>query len=180
MLFLLGILFGLLLGLLGGGNLSNLARLRFRWPWLLVGAVLVREAVTFSPVGHVDGAQYVYVLSLTVIVAWTIWHLRILPGVWLITIGALSNLIVVAANEGRMPVSVDLARNQLGGILVERGTMGQYTLMGPNTRLAWLGDWLSVWPLPQAYSPGDLVIAMGLALVVLVSLHRIPDSNVVT
>ncbi len=179
MLWLLAIGFGVVLSLAAGGSLSNLARLKFRWPWFLVGAVVIREVVTFTPLSRIEGAQYVYVVSLALIVVWTIWHLKRLPGIWLVTAGALSNLTVVAANGGRMPVSVDIARTQLGGILFQRGTIGQYTLMGPDTHLGFLGDWLSVWPLPQAYSPGDLLIAVGLALVILVAMHRAPESDVV-
>ena len=179
MLWPLAIAFGVALGLAGGGNLSNLARLKFRWPLLLVGAVALRYVVIFSPLSRVDGAQYVYAASLTVIVLWTIWHLRLLPGVWLVTLGAALNLIVVVANGGRMPVDATLAARQLGGILAERGHIGQYAVMGPDTHLGFLGDWVSLGPLPEAYSPGDVLIAMGIALVILISIHRLPDSEVV-
>src|SRR2546423_11668959 len=104
MLWLLAIAFGVILGLAAGGNISNLARLKFRWPWLLLGAVVGREVVTFTPLSQVEGAQYIYVLSLALILAWTIWHLWRLPGIWLVTGGALLNLVVIAANGGRMPV----------------------------------------------------------------------------
>jgi hypothetical protein len=172
MLWPLAIAFGLLLGVAGGGNLSNLARLKFRWPLLLVGAVVLRYVVIFSPLSRVQGAQYIYAASLALIVLWTVWHFRRLPGVWLVTAGGLLNLIVVAANSGRMPVAPDLARLQLGGALNQRGTIGQYTLMGPDTHLNGLGDWVSLGPLPEAYSPGDVLIAMGIALVILVAVHR--------
>jgi Family of unknown function (DUF5317) len=179
MLWPLAIAFGLALGLAGGGTLSNLARLKFRWPWLLVAAVALRYVVVFSPLSRVEGAQYAYAASLAVIVLWTVWHLRLLPGVWLVTLGGTLNLIVVLANGGRMPVDATLAAHQLGGILVQRGHIGQYAVMGPDTNLAFLGDWLSLGPLPEAYSPGDLLIAMGIALVILISLHREHDSEVV-
>ena len=179
MLWPLAIAFGVALGLAGGGNLSNLARLKFRWPVVLVAAVVLRYVVIFSPLSRVEGAQYVYALSLAVIVLWTVWHLRLLPGVWLVTLGGALNLVVVLANGGRMPVDATLAASQLGGILARRGHIGQYTVMGPDTHLGFLGDWVSLGPLPEAYSPGDLLIAMGIALVILISLHRIPESEVV-
>lgn len=178
MLWPLAIVFGLLLGLAGGGRLSNLARLKFRQPWLLLLAIVVRYAVVFTPLNRVDGAQYVYALSLALIVLWTVWHLRLLPGVWLVTAGGVLNLVVVLANGGRMPVDATLAARQLGGVLVQRGNMGQYALMGPGTHLGFLGDWLSLGPIPEAYSPGDVLIAMGIALVVLISLHREGESEV--
>ena len=180
MLWLLAIAAGLLVGLVGGGNLSNLARLKFHWPWVLVAAVLVREVVIFSPLSRVDGSQYIYGMSLAVIVLWTIWHLKRLPGVWLVTAGGLLNLVVVLANAGRMPVAPDLARTVLGGALIQRGHIGQYTVMGQDTHLNALGDWISLRPLPAAYSPGDLLIAVGVAFVILIATHRQPESGALT
>ena len=179
MLFLIAIAFGLLLGLAGGGRMSNLARLKFRHPWLLAVAIVLRYVLVFTPLSRIEGAQYVYASSLALIVLWTVWHLKLLPGIWLVSIGGSLNLLVVLANAGRMPVDPTLASRQLGGILIERGHMGQYTVLGPDTHLGFLGDWLSLGPFPEAYSPGDILIAMGLALVVLVSLHREPESEVV-
>lgn len=179
MLWIGAMVLGLVLGLFGGGHFSNLAHLQFRWPWLLVGAVLLREVITFSPLGQVEGFQYVYAASLLVIVLWTVWHLRRLPGVWLITIGAAINLLVVLANSGRMPVVLSVAQTQDGGILAKHGTLGQYTVMTSSTHLNWLADWVVIPPLPQGYSPGDILIAIGLALIVVVALHREPESQVV-
>ncbi|HET9781372.1 MAG TPA: DUF5317 domain-containing protein [Candidatus Dormibacteraeota bacterium] len=179
MLFLIAIAFGLLLGLAGGGRLTNLARLKFRQPWLLLVAILLRYVLVFTPLRSVEGAQYAYAASLALIVLWTAWHLKLLPGIWLVTIGGALNLLVVLANNGRMPVDPTLAARQLGGVLIERGHLGQYTVLGPDSHLGFLGDWLSLGPFPEAYSPGDILIAMGIALVVLIALHREPESQVV-
>ena len=173
MLFLFAIFLGIVAGLLTGGKLGNLGRIRFRWPWLVVLAVLVRGAVLLTPLNRFEGAQYVYVLSLAAIGAWTAVHWRRLPGVWIVTVGSALNLLVIVANGGRMPVAPELA----GSALLDRGAIGQYTLMGPDTHLNWLGDWVALRPLPEAYSPGDLLIAIGIALVILVTLHRRPESD---
>jgi hypothetical protein len=178
MLWLIAIAVGLVVGLVSGGNVWNLAGLRFRWPWLLVAAVAVRDVIIFTPLNGVDGSQYAYVASLALIVVWTIWHVRRLPGIAVAGLGALSNLVVVVANGGHMPVAVEFARTQLHGILLDRGTLGQYTVMGPNTRLNQLGDWISLAPLPSGYSPGDILIAVGLALVVVIGLHRRPEPKI--
>jgi hypothetical protein len=174
-LWLIAIALGLVLGLGAGGKLSNLTRLKFRWPLVLLGAVLIREVVIFSPLSRVDGAQYAYALSLVLIVLWTIWHWNRLPGVQLVTLGGLLNLVVILANGGHMPVARDLAASQMNGELLRRGTIGQYTLMTSNTSLNWLGDWISVRPIiPQGYSPGDVLIALGVALIILIALVRRP------
>jgi len=163
-LWLFAIVVGLVFGLITGGRITNLARVRFRWPWLVVGAVVVREAVLLTPLNRIEGAQYVYVLALAAVVAWTIAHFGRLPGVWLITAGAALNLVVIAANGGRMPVASELA-----GSLARHGNLGQYTVMSSATHLNALADWIWLYPVPEAYSPGDVLIALGLAIAVFVS-----------
>lgn len=164
MIWVVAIVLGVGLGLITGGRITNLARLRFRWPWLILAAVAVRAAVLLTPLSRVDGAQYLYVLALAAIVAWTIVHFKLLPGVWLVTVGSALNLLVIVANGGRMPVTPEFATS-----LARHGTMGQYTIMGAQTHLNLLGDWISLYPVPEVYSIGDLVIALGLAILAFVS-----------
>jgi uncharacterized protein DUF5317 len=161
MIWLGALVLGLVAGLLTGGSVDNFARIKFRWPLIVLAGVAVREIVLLTPFGRVEGAEYVYVAALAAIVAWTILHFDRLPGIWFVTAGGLLNLTVILANGGRMPVAADLA-----GPLLSRGTIGQYTLMGAGTNLSFLGDWISIGPVREAYSPGDLAIALGIALVV--------------
>jgi Family of unknown function (DUF5317) len=160
---------GLLAGLLTGGSLGNLLRRRLRWPLVVIAAFLVKELEFRSPLGDSPFGGPVFVLSLVVLIAWTLWHLRELPGIVLVTIGMSMNLVATLANGAHMPVVPEAAH--LGPAqLVERGIWAQYTIMGPDTRLGWLGDWI-LFPgllgrlFPQAYSPGDLVSCAGLAAV---------------
>lgn len=155
---------GIAAGLLTGGRLSNLARLRFRWPWVLVVAVLIRLAVLLPPLNRFGASRYVYALALAAIVAWTLWHVRRLPAIWLVTLGAASNLLVILANGVRMPVAPEFA-----GALVKHGAVGQYTVMGASTNLNLLADWIKLNPWPEVYSLGDVLIALGLAVVLLIS-----------
>lgn len=171
MLFVAAIVLGVAFALLSGGRLENLARLRFRWPWLLVGAVVVREVIMLTPLGTFDGARFAYVAALIVILTWTIQHWRRVRGIWLTSVGLTLNLIVIVANGERMPVAPELAAS-----LVRHGTLGQYTVMGPATNLNLLGDWVAQYPIPEAYSPGDVLIALGLAIVVF-SAARNPRPN---
>jgi len=176
MLLLVALILGLLVGLASGGRMGNLASIRFHWPYFVLVVLVVKEAEALSPLNRVEGAQYVYAAALAALVAWSLWNLDRLPGVWLVAIGTVLNLIPVVANGGRMPVARALAA---GGshVLIERGSLGQYVLMGPNTNFNWLADWVAM-PgplralLPEAYSPGDLVVALGIALVAFLATRR--------
>lgn len=169
MLLIIGAALGLLAGLLTGGSLGNLVARRLRWPVIVLAAFAVKELEMRSPLGTTAAAPAVYVVSLLVLIAWTLWHRDELPGVWLVSLGMFLNLVAIVANGGRMPVVVAAAH--LGPPqLREQGHWAQYVLMGPDTRLAFLGDWILMpWPLswiaPQAYSVGDLVSTVGLAVV---------------
>jgi len=170
MLLLVALVIGLLAGIATGGKLGNVANLSIRWPWLVVAALVVREAAILSPLSGVDGIQYLYVAALAALVAWTAWHATRLRGAWIVAIGAALNLLVVIVNGARMPVATELA-----GRLVERGHIGQYVVMGSGTNLGWLGDWIGVpGPLGGAYSPGDVVIAIGIAAVAFFATRRGP------
>ena len=170
MLLLVALVIGLVGGVATGGRLGNVANVSIRWPWLVVAALVVREAAVFTPLNRIDGVQYIYVAALAALVAWTAWHAWRLRGAWIVALGAAVNLVVVIANGARMPVAQSLA-----GSLVERGHIGQYAVMGSGTNLGWLGDWIGVpGPLGGAYSPGDVVIAIGIAAVVFFATRQGP------
>jgi hypothetical protein len=161
MLLLVALVIGLLAGIATGGKLGNVGNLNIRWPWLVVAALVVREVAVLSPLSAADGVQYVYVVALAALVGWTAWHASRLRGAWIVAIGAAMNLVVVIANRARMPVAPELA-----GRLIARGHIGQYVIMGSGTNLGGLGDWIGVpGPLGGAYSPGDAMIAIGIAAV---------------
>ena len=169
MLLLVALGLGLVAGVLTGGKLVNLANLNFRWPWLVVAALIIREATAFSPLSRIDGVQYVYVGALAALIAWTIWHVSRVRGAWIVATGAALNLIVVLVNGARMPVAPELA-----GSLLRRGHAGQYVVMGSATNLGWLGDWIGVpGPLGGAYSPGDVVVALGIAAVAFLATRQV-------
>src|ERR1700680_3781804 len=176
MLLLTGLVIGVAAGVVTGGKLGNLSTLRFRWPYFVLLVLVVKEVVLLTPLNRIDGTQFVYAASLSALVGWTIWHIDLLPGVWLVSVGSALNLVVVLANGGRMPVSRELAARG-SHLLIDRGFVGQYVLMGPHTNLSWLADWVSL-PGPvgavvyEAYSPGDFVVALGIALVTFLATKR--------
>jgi hypothetical protein len=161
---------GLVAGLAFRGRIDNLSRLHFRWPWLIVAVLVVRAVVLVTPLRTVEGIQYVYLGALTVLVAWTLWQIELVRGIWLISVGSVLNLVVIAANAARMPVAPELA-----GSLVRSGHLGQYTLIASNTNLAWLADWIALPGIgrvvAEAYSPGDVIVALGVGLVVALAMR---------
>jgi hypothetical protein len=165
LLFLFAIVLGLAGGLALGGRIENLSRIKFRWPWLVIVAVVVREAVLLTPLNRVNGAQYLYVLALAGIGVWTALHWDRMRGIQAITVGIALNLLVILANNARMPVAREIA----GAALITRKTIGQYTLMDSNTNLNLLGDWIRLYPVPEAYSLGDVFVAIGLAVAVFIA-----------
>jgi hypothetical protein len=170
LLWIGALVLGLVVGLLIGGSLDNLSRLHFRWAWIVVAVLVARGAVLLTPLRAVDGVQYVYLAALTVLVAWTIWQIELVRGIWLIAVGSVLNLVVIAANGARMPVAPELAGN-----LVRSGHLGQYAVITADTNLAWLADWIAL-PgvrrfLVEAYSPGDVVVALGIGVVVALAMR---------
>jgi Family of unknown function (DUF5317) len=180
-LLIIGGALGLIAGLLTGGSLSNLLTRRLRWPLVVVAAFLVKELEFRSPLGDSALGPPMFVLSLAVLIAWTVWHRDVLPGVLLVSLGMSMNLAATLANGGHMPVVAAAA--YLGPPqLREHGTWAEYTIMGPDTHLGWLGDWVMFPGLagrlfPQAYSPGDLVSLVGLTAVLFLATRPLGTSR---
>lgn len=172
MIFLLAAPLGLAAGLARGGTLAGLAETRLRLPWLVLVTFLarafLREAGRAGILAIAPWAPAVHVLSYVALLAVAGSNLR-LPWIGLAGLGVLANLAVVAANGGRMPVR--LPPSGAPGPEWALGEPGDYmhATMTDATRLPWLGDWIYV-HLPllpaESYSPGDLLLALGVFLVV--------------
>lgn len=166
----------LVVGLAAGGSLRRLLHLRLRSAWL-VGAALGAQVaggltglVSSAAAGPAYSAGLVVsaVLALVFLVrnAW-------LAGTELVTAGLLLNAVVIGLN-GAMPVSPEAAR-RAGVVLddVAQGRDARHELTVPGTRLRFLGDVVPV-PLPlraEVVSPGDLMAATGLALMLITALR---------
>jgi Family of unknown function (DUF5317) len=90
-----------------------------------------------------------------------------LPGVPLLALGLLANLLVLVLNFG-VPVQVETLTR--AGITVEQPVPhrpdAKHVIDGPGTRLAVLGDQLAVRPLRAVISFGDVAEMAGLFLLV--------------
>ena len=174
MILLVAILAGLVVGL-------SLARLQKRpWtvpplhkPWLVIIAFLPQFFNLYLPAtrtwGSDDLAAAGLVVSLVLLLVFC-WINRRLSGVWLLALGLAFNLLVIAANGGFMPISLQTASRLVPPetlAAIENGSRFGYKdilLLPEQTRLIWLSDHFlppEGFPYQVAFSLGDVFIAAG-------------------
>jgi len=177
-LILGAVLLGLVIGLATGGSVTELASVRFRW-WGLVflglGLQLVPVPSRPGNADHVLGVA-LQVGSYVVLLVFVVANLR-LPGFWLLAVGFVCNLVVVAVNGG-MPVSESALRRAVGSdypatvasLRTEGGA--RHHLVRPDDDLAALADVVPVgWPARQVLSVGDVVWLLGTVWLVVGATH---------
>lgn len=152
-----GLAAGLLAGLLARGDLRRLGQLRPRWLPLFVLAIAARlvAILPWDP----EGQRALYTASVWVLATVALANLA-LPGAWLIAAGIGSNALVVTANGGAMPVSLEAA-----------AAVGRVESFDPlheelnqGTLLPMLGDVIPVPLIGNVYSVGDAALALGVFL----------------
>jgi MFS family permease len=179
-----GILLGLVLGLLAGGRLRNLAEIRLRWTGLLVAAVVIRfatEAALGAQVEIVQALRLPLLASAFGVLLVALWVNRTYPGLSLAFLGVLSNTLVILLNGGFMPIwAPALAAAGLTEADVGRAFHVVVDAPAPDFlgRLLILGD---VIPVPVAvirnvYSLGDLFLTLGLAFFLFAGVVRVPSA----
>lgn len=153
---------GVVLGLLAGGRPRHLATKRFRW-WLLLPAGLALQSVV-----TIEGAPWPFALLLVsygylLVFALANLHHR---GMGVVLVGIALNATVIAANGG-MPVRPAAIRAASTSHEVPATIDDvKHKLEDGGERLMVLADIIPVRPLRQVLSFGDLVLAVGVADVV--------------
>jgi hypothetical protein len=169
-LMLLAASFGLLIGLLSGGNLRAFAGLRLRATLLVLISLLI-QVVAFTPLrASIPGLSAhipaLYLFSMGLLVVWVGLNWRI-PGMSLLAAGLLCNLLAIAANDGYMPVSAESLRIAGRNDLYAEGAIYNNSAQhGGAARLVLLTDILAVpaaVPFANVFSIGDVLIACGAA-----------------
>lgn len=158
---------------LAGGRLLNFASLRFRHPEILFAAFGLQFAIFKLWPGETKWYHPVLYLLSYALGSWFLFLNRKVPGLWLIGVGAVCNGLVIAANGGVMPGSIE-AFQAAGLAAVTEHFTNSRALADP--RLLFLGDVFAVpsWlPFHNVFSLGDLCIVMG----AVVGLHRIGGSR---
>jgi DHA3 family macrolide efflux protein-like MFS transporter len=179
-----GIALGLVLGLLVGGSIANLASIRLHRVGLLLVAVILRfgteialnEALPFAETLRVPLLAAAYGLLLV-----ALWANRGYPGMVLAFIGVLANGIVIVVNGGYMPIyqpSLELA-----GLTPADVTTNLHVVLGPALDanfLLHLGPFADVIPIPfpivqNVASIGDAFLTFGLAFFLFAAVVRVPQ-----
>jgi hypothetical protein len=159
----------LVIGYGAGGDLDRLGHLPLRRARLVLGAVAAQAVGTV-----VGGPAYPLGLVVSaVLVAVFLAHNRGLRGTGLLAAGLLANALVVGLN-GAMPVSPEASgRARISTQDLLSGADPRHELQDDDTRLHLLGDVIPVLlPVhPQVVSPGDVLVAAGLAQLVVVGMR---------
>jgi MFS family permease len=180
-----GIVAGLLLGLLAGGHLANLASVRLRWIGILFLAVIVRFATEWALSAGIPLAETLrlplFALSFGLLLA-GLWVNRAQPGLSLAFIGILLNTIAVVVNGGHMPIwrpSLVAAGFDPSTILSPFHIILRSDALNADFLLhaGPIGDILPI-PLPfirNVASIGDLFLTAGLGFFLFATVLRSPE-----
>ncbi len=171
MFILYAVLGGLLIGLVSGGSIERLGRLQLRWAPLIAIGMIAQLALFSTPVGDTLGpaAPWVYVLTNALVLVAVARNLAV-PGLVLVLVGGLANVVAIVANGGYMPVSP--------GALAAMGRAPQSgysnSRLVTDVRLAPLTDLFAMptWvPAANVFSIGDVLIGVGAAIAVVAAMH---------
>jgi Family of unknown function (DUF5317) len=172
----------IIVALLRGGSLRNLAAVQLRWlPLVIMGFAL--QLLIFTPFARSPLVAFatlpIYVLSLALLAIWVAANWRI-PGMALIAIGLALNIAVIAANGGHMPVLPAGARlaGQYEALAADDPRTSKHMLMERDQVRLWLLSDIIVIPrgVPGAsvLSIGDLALTAGIAILCYSTIRRAP------
>ncbi len=157
----------MLLGAVLGGKLSNLAPVDFRGFPVIVTSLLLRSLSIFLDSRVMQSSAVSFMASLlpaAILLCGLCLNLRF-PGVWLIVAGTCMNGAVIAANGGRMPVSLEQAAPERLAAEIGRLTNSiTHQVLVSDTRLKFLADlfrWPSFLGRGTMFSLGDILITAG-------------------
>ena len=149
-----------------GGHLSRLLDIKLRGFPLLIAALVV-QVLVISVVPDLSGGITTSLHVMTYLVALGFVGMNLgLRGMWVVGLGGLLNFVAIAANGGVMPASAAALR--AAGRPVKAGGFENSAAVR-GARLSFLGDVFAIpasWPLHNVFSVGDVLIAVGVAIVI--------------
>ena len=166
MFILYALVVGFVAGLLLGGRPAGLASLQFRWPWLIIGGLLVQVVLFTDQVASVVGSAGppIYVGSTALVFLGVLRNIDI-TGMKVVALGALSNLAAIVANGGYMPAGRGAleALGKTDPAIYSNSAYLEHPALEPLTDIFALPAWL---PSANIFSVGDVLIALGVAVII--------------
>lgn len=150
-----------------GGRIAGLIDIDLGWTWLVAAAIGVQILIISIIPDRFEGIHRpLHFLSYALAGAFVLANIKI-PGVWLIGLGGLSNLIAIAANGGVMPAEESALRS--AGMRVDADEFVNSGVV-EDPKLQFLGD---IFAVPQEvpvlntiFSIGDVLIAIGTVVLI--------------
>jgi hypothetical protein len=164
-----GIIFAFIVGFLRKGNLKGLAELKLKGG-LVFPLLLILQIAVFTLQNRIsllaDLSGYIFIL-VYVVGLWFLYLNRTHQGFMVIFIGVLLNFLVMAANGGRMPVSVEAAAVLDPHYIdaLRQGLYGKHIILDETTKLGFLADIIPLsppYPRTQVISIGDVIMNIGI------------------
>lgn len=169
-----GLILGMIIGKLRGGNVMNLGKFVFRSSFLLVFSLLLNLGVSILiSMGYekvIDNRMMLYIASYVMLFIVLFLNLE-RKSIWLILIGAICNFTAIVLNGGSMPIDLALlekigSQNMLQSI--QMGELANYiNINDAYSFTIHLGKRFTTpywYPFKQIFSAGDVLISLGLLL----------------
>ena len=178
MILATAVILGLLGSLVRHGRdaFQRVARIPLHSAWLALVAVALQIPLLRAPPGPTQdlGVQRALYLASFLLLLAFVWRNRRIPGILIVGIGVICNLLVILLNGGFMPITPETLVEINPGSTVEQWPVGTHYGYSKDvielqhaTRFWALSDTLVVpppLPRPTAFSVGDLVIAAGIVV----------------
>ena len=112
----------------------------------------------------------IYMLSTAVVIVSVLLNLRI-PGMALVALGAISNLVAIVLNGGYMPADAGAmaALGKTAPTTYSNSAIVAEPVLKPLTDIFALPTWL---PFHNVFSVGDVLIAVGVVVVIVAAMRR--------
>lgn len=180
MLFI-GIVIGIIVGFVLKGKITNLAELKLQGFSLVLISLAVQLLILATPLASwpwlVQNGNLIYMISMAVLLLGLLYNRQYGWSFWLIIAGTACNIIVIAQNQGAIPVDLgklSMASGESFASIAQKFAahteLSYRTPLTPFSQLGWMGDIIYI-PLPlfnsNVYSIGDIIISIGLAAFVI-------------
>lgn len=182
------VILSILIGLFRGRKLKSLENIYIDKVWLiflsfglefLCTLIIKNDIRPFSPFIS-KNYMIIHMLVYILLFMFFIFN-RNIKGLRLVFIGIFLNFIVIAVNDGSMPVKVDMVLakgfNESVNMLAAGKIAGHSILIEGQTKLWPLADIIDIpppYPFPQTISIGDIFIALGIFLFIQLTMKQHP------